>query len=108
MEVSDIITPFNKDRQAGLKLEEYFIVTGFYDLLPVALELAENLGYGQNEVIEAICKVNDKFLQFPPTKNRVAWFRKVFEEKLREARGDILSYRARKNYFGNFSKYPKS
>ena len=95
-----MILPINRNRLAGLKLEEYFIATGFYDLLPLALELAENLGYDNNEIIEAICKVNDKFLQFPPTKNRTAWFRKVFDEKLREARGDILSYRARMSYFG--------
>lgn len=37
---------------------------------------------------EAICKVNDKFNQYPPTKNRIAWFRMVFEEKLIESRAD--------------------
>ncbi|MEW6625084.1 MAG: hypothetical protein AB1420_18540, partial [Bacillota bacterium] len=55
----------------------------------------ESLGYGQSEMIEAICKVYDKFCRYPPTKNRTAWFKKVFEEKLREARGDILTYRAK-------------
>jgi len=69
-------------------LAKYFIATGFYDLLPMALELASSLGYETGEMIEAICKVNDKFNQFPPTKNRTAWFKRVFEEKLGEARGD--------------------
>ncbi|MFZ2636491.1 MAG: hypothetical protein WAX33_09185 [Rectinemataceae bacterium] len=81
-------------------LEEFFITTGFYDLLPLALEVAGSLGYDQSEMIEAICKVNDKSNQFPPTKNRTAWFKKVFEEKLREAKGDILAYRAITKYFG--------
>ncbi|GAB6173796.1 MAG: hypothetical protein ACYDG2_24875 [Ruminiclostridium sp.] len=70
------------------KLEEFFITTGFYDLLPLALELAGDQGYDQTEMIEAICKVNDKFYEYPPTRNRTAWFRRVFEEKLREARED--------------------
>lgn len=74
------------------KLDDYFINTGFYDLLPTALELSGHLGYEEDEIIEAICKVSDKFFQYPPTKNRTAWFKKVFAEKLHEARGDILSY----------------
>ena len=86
------------NRQDRGKLQEFFIATGFYDLLPLALEVAETLGYDQTEMIEAVCKVNDKFNQYPPTKNRTAWFRKVFEEKLSEARGDILSYRAKAKY----------
>ena len=77
------------------ELEDYFIKTGFYDVLPMALKLAENLEYDHFEMIEAICKVNDKFNQYPPTKNRIAWFRLVFEEKLKEARTDILAYKAR-------------
>ena len=91
---------FNSDRLDRRKLEEFFITTGFYDLLPLALEVAGSLGYDQTEMIEAICKVNDKFYQYPPTKNRTAWFRKVFEEKMREARGDILTYKAKTKYFG--------
>lgn len=79
-------------------LEDYFITTGFYDVLPIALQLAKNLGYDHNEIIEAICKVNDKFSQYPPTKNRIAWFRMVFVEKLKEARADILAFKAEKNY----------
>ena len=75
-------------------LEDYFIKTGFYDVLPMALKLAGSLGYDHFEMIEAICKVNDKFNQYPPTKNRAAWFRMVFEEKLKEARADILAFKA--------------
>ena len=93
-------TPLNIDLPERRKLEKFFIITGFHDLLPLALEIAGSLGYDQTEMIEAICKVHDKSYQFPPTKNRTAWFRKVFEEKLREARGDILSYRAKMRYFG--------
>ena len=93
-------TSLNCNPIAKRNLEEFFITTGFYDLLPLALEVAGSLGYDQTEMIEAICKVNDKFNQFPPTKNRTAWFKKVFEEKLREAKGDILAYRAITKYFG--------
>jgi len=77
------------------RLEEYFLKTGFYDLLPMALQIAKNLGYDPREMIEAVCKVSDKFHQYPPTKNRTAWFKMVFEEKLKEARGDILAYEAK-------------
>lgn len=83
------------------KLEEFFIATGFYDLLPLALEIAGDLGYDQTEMIEAICKVNDKFCRYPPTRNRTAWFQKVFQEKLQEARGDILAYKAAKSRTAN-------
>ncbi len=76
-------------------LEEFFINAGFYDLLPLALEMAEHMGYNQIEVIEAVGKVHEKFFQYPPTKNRTAWFRKVFVEKLPEARGDILNFTVR-------------
>ena len=79
-------------------LEDYFINTGFYDLLPMALKLAGNLSYNHFEMIEAICKVHDKFNQYPPTKNRTAWFRLVFEEKLKEARADILAFKAKPDH----------
>lgn len=88
------------------KPEEFFITTGFYDLLPLALEMAGELGYDQSEMIEAVCKVNDKFCQYPPTKNRTAWFRKVFEENLREARGDILTYKAKQSFYGKQTSKP--
>jgi len=71
-------------------LKSYFISTGFIDLLPLALTLANQLGYCNGEVIEAICKVADKCKEYPPTRNRKAWFTKVFKEKLNEARADIL------------------
>jgi hypothetical protein len=77
-------------------LEDYFLTTGFYDLLPQAKQLAEDLGYDQGEMIEAVCKVSDKCYQYPPTKNRTRWFRLVFVEKLAEARADILAFRAKK------------
>lgn len=98
LEQSTALNSHLKGRR-NFNLEEYFITTGFYDLLPLAVEMAGSLGYDTNEIIEAICKVHDKFSQFPPTKNRTAWFRKVFEEKLREAKGDILTFRAASKYF---------
>lgn len=78
-------------------LEPYFIATGFIDLLPLALKLASQAGYGKDEIIEAICKVTDKHRDYPPTKNRTAWFTCVFKEKLHEARADLL----RRNYLRN-------
>ena len=89
--MSKQLTNLNKDQPYQRSLEDYFISTGFYDLLPTALECAGNLGYEERDIIEAICKVSDKFYQYPPTKNRTAWFKKVFVEKLLEARGDILT-----------------
>lgn len=76
-------------------LDEYFLKTGFYDLLPQATQLAEEHSYDQSEMIEAICKVSDKYYQYPPTRNRTAWFKMVFVEKLAEARADILAFRSK-------------
>lgn len=56
------------------------------------MQLAKDLGYDQSEMVEAICKVNDKYFQYPPTKNRTAWFRMIFQEKLQEARREILAH----------------
>ena len=47
-------------------------------------------------MIEAVCKVYDKSMQYPPTHNRTAWFTKVFTEKLRETRSDILAFKSRR------------
>ncbi|MBC7347491.1 MAG: hypothetical protein H5U00_08590 [Clostridia bacterium] len=77
---------------ADLDLEEYFLVTGFPDLLPLALKMAQRDGYGQKEMIEAVCKVADKAKTYPPTRNRVAWFAAVFREKLLEAQAEIKAY----------------
>lgn len=74
-------------------LEDYFAGTGFYDLLPVAKSLIRELGFSQEEALEAICKVADKAKVYPPTKNRTAWFAVVFREKLYEARADILAFK---------------
>ena len=71
-------------------LKSYFIATGFIDLFPLAIKLANQLGYGHSDVIEAICKVADKCKKYPPTRNRTAWFTKVFKEKLGESRADSL------------------
>jgi hypothetical protein len=58
------------------------------------MQISEELGYGSEEIIEAICKVHDKSNRFPPNSNRTAWFITVFKEKLSEARSDILTFRA--------------
>jgi hypothetical protein len=71
-------------------LETFFSTTGFIDLLPLALKLADQAGYGEDEIVEAICKVADKYRVYPPRSNRTAWFAKVFQEKLGEVRADIL------------------
>lgn len=73
------------------RLEYYFARTGFYDLLPLALDLINTTGFSQEEAAEAICKVFDKARVFPPTKNRSAWFIVVFKEKLFESRADIMA-----------------
>jgi len=73
------------------RLEYYFVSTGFYDLLPLALDLINTMGFSQEEAAEAICKVFDKARVFPPTKNRSAWFMVVFKEKLSESRADIMA-----------------
>lgn len=83
-------------KHSVLSLEEYFIRTGFYDLLPLATEIAETLRFSQEEMSEAVCKVYDKFCRYPPTRNRTAWFGLVFKEKLYEARGDLLSLQSQK------------
>lgn len=72
-------------------LLDYFTRTGFGDLLPLAERIARELKYSELEMIEAICKVADKARVYPPTRNRPAWFAKVFREKLQEARVDILA-----------------
>ncbi|MBC7346426.1 MAG: hypothetical protein H5U00_03080 [Clostridia bacterium] len=77
---------------ANLSLEEYFLATGFADLLPLALKMAQREGYGPREMIEAICMVADKAKTYPPTRNRVAWFATVFREKLRQAHAETNAY----------------
>ncbi|NLK52947.1 MAG: hypothetical protein GX295_10985 [Syntrophomonadaceae bacterium] len=75
------------------------MATGFLDQLPTAIQIAEELKCDSNEMIEAICKVADKFKIYPPTKNRTSWFVIVFREKLLEARADLMAHKYRKQYF---------
>ena len=82
-------SPVTDGQMSKTRFDAYFIATGFLDLLPLALNLAAQLSYCEAEIVEAICKVADKFREYPPTKNRNAWFAKVFTEKLAEARADI-------------------
>jgi hypothetical protein len=79
-------------------LEEYFIRTNFYDLMPLSIQISNDLGFEQDEIVEAVCKVYEKSCMFPPTYNRTAWYRTVFTEKLYEARSDILKSKANNLY----------
>lgn len=36
-------------------LKDYFLFTGFSDLLPVAVKMTQELNYTKEEMIEAIC-----------------------------------------------------
>lgn len=78
-------------------LEPYFARTGFLDLMPEAVKMARVMHYGQEEMVEAICKVADKLKTNPPTRNRKSWFATVYKEKLREARAELTAFRARKH-----------
>ena len=95
----DRLCPSVREKDSGsqevARLKPYFLRTGFLDLLPVALDVAGKLGYGPEEMIEAICKVADKLKSDPPTRNRVGWFMKVYREKLQEARAELLAFRSR-------------
>lgn len=84
--------------QKNDSLKYYFAKTGFYDLLPAAINLARKLNFSHEEMIEAICKVVGKARMYPPTKNRAVWFAVVFKEKLLEARAEILASRKRYRY----------
>lgn len=79
-------------------LEYYFSTMGFADLLPPAREIARELQFGNKEMIEAVCKVADKYRVYPPQYNRTAWFARVYREKLLEARAEILGYRESQRY----------
>lgn len=83
---------------AGLK--SYFTNTGFLDLLPQATDIARELSYGEDEMIQAVCMVFDRQRTDPPTRNRTAWFLTVFREKLHEAHAEICAYKERKNRIG--------
>ncbi|MCL6449074.1 MAG: hypothetical protein K6U04_13165 [Armatimonadetes bacterium] len=76
-------------------LKDYFLRTGFFDLLPVAVKMAQELNYTKEEMVEAICKVFDKARVYPPTRNRRSWFATVFREKLQEARAEMLALQNR-------------
>lgn len=75
------------------QLKSYFTDTGFIDLLPHALAITTDLGYGEDEMIQAVCLVFDHKRIDPPVRNRTAWFRTVFKEKLGESRAQILAFR---------------
>lgn len=78
-----------------VELEYYFARTGFLDLMPTAVEIAAEMNFHQDEIIEAICRTADKLKTDPPTRSRLGWFRKVYREKLQEARAELVAFRAR-------------
>ncbi|KLU63730.1 hypothetical protein DEAC_c43650 [Desulfosporosinus acididurans] len=67
-------------------LEDYFKVTGFHDLQLMALKLAKDLGYEEREIIEAVCKVNDKFNQYRPPKTGLPGLEKYLK-KVKRGKG---------------------
>ncbi|GAB6274240.1 MAG: hypothetical protein STSR0004_11030 [Peptococcaceae bacterium] len=48
------------------------------------------------------CKVADKLKSDPPTRSRLGWFRTVYQEKLREARAEILAFQANRQNTAKF------
>jgi hypothetical protein len=76
-------------------VEFYFTDTGFLDMLPQASEIAHNLGYGEDEMIQAVCLTFDKQATDPPARNRTAWFATVYREKLHEAHAQIRAFERR-------------
>lgn len=89
-----------------VELEYYFARTGFLDLMPTAVEIAAEMNYHQEEIIEAICRVADKLKSDPPTRNRLGWFRKVYREKLQEARAELLAFSIKKSRLIFLSQEP--
>lgn len=81
-------------------VEFYFTDTGFLDLLPQAREIARDLGYGEKEMIQAVCLTFDKQATDPPTRNRTAWFTTVYREKIHEAHAQIRAFERRQKRSG--------
>jgi hypothetical protein len=76
-------------------VEFYFTDTGFLDMLPQATEIVHSLGYGEDEMIQAVCLTFDKQATDPPARNRAAWFATVYREKLHEAHAQIRAFERR-------------
>jgi len=88
-------------------LKSYFTKTGFLDLLPMAADIANQLGYGEPEIIEAVSMVFDKQRTDPPIRNRSAWFATVFKEKLHEGHAIIARWREKQEYTAGKPVYPR-
>jgi len=71
---------------------DYFVSTGFLDLLPLARKLVAEGGYAESEMIEAISMTFEKSREYPPLTNRSKWFQVVFVEKLAEARAMLTRH----------------
>lgn len=76
----------------------YFTATGFLDLLPQARDTARRLGYGEDEMVQAVSMVFDKLRTDPPTRNRTGWFLTVLTEKLHAAHAEIRAHREKVIY----------
>jgi hypothetical protein len=72
-----------------MNCEEYFANKGYWDLLPLAWDVAGN-GYSEDEMIAALSLLIRKELRFPAIRNRRRWFEVVYREKLEEARTDTV------------------
>jgi hypothetical protein len=94
--VPDVCSP----KGISQTVEFYFTNTGFLDLLPQATVIAQAFGYGENEMIHAVCLTFDKQRTDPPTRNRTGWFLTVYREKLAEAQAQIQAYEQRRNRTG--------
>lgn len=88
-------------------IKSYFTKTGFLDLLPMAADIANQLGYGESEMIEAVCMVFDQQKTYPPVRNRSAWFATVFKEKLHEGHAMIARWRENQEYTVSKPVYPR-
>jgi hypothetical protein len=74
---------------------KYFFSLTTVSCPPQALTIATDLGYTEDEIIQAVCLVCDRQRTDPPVRNRTAWFRVVFKEKLGESRAQILAFKRR-------------
>jgi len=72
-----------------LRTLEAFTEAGFLDQLPLALEMAAKHGCDEDAARLAVLLVEAKAAEYPPTRNRSAWFRTVYKEKLGEAKATI-------------------
>ncbi len=69
-------TPLNNDWQGRRKLEEFFITSGFHDLLPLALEIVGSLECDQSERSRQSVKLTISTTSIRPLKTVLLGFGK--------------------------------